>query len=61
MICDVNKVLLVVIELGARGPRGYSLPFYMGGWCQCLGSEILHKIIFGICELQLRKKSIFEV
>ena len=42
-------------------PRGYSLPVSTGGPCQYLGSEILQKVIFGVGELQLRKKSISEV
>ena len=39
-------------RMGCEPQGGYSQLFYTGCLCQDLGSEILQKHIFGVCELQ---------
>ena len=51
---------LVKQRYGIELPGGYSLPFYTGGVrVNIWGLRYCDKMVFGVCELQLRKDSIF--
>ena len=45
-----------LVKSSSPSGGGYFITSNRGGPCQCLGSEILHKSIFGVCELQHGQK-----